>query len=117
MNFGLRQSDETGAVDFQGRLTAECLENVRSIMMMLMANSNRIILNFDKVTEVSPVCLELICMSTRTSLGLKKTVTVRGKYLRVMKKQIIHDGKACMKSCAQTADRQCLMLQMSEGVL
>ena len=85
MNFDFNQSGDVGVLSFEGDLTGYYTEDLRAVFLISISSVNHIVLNFDKVVNIAPECLQCLCQSIRISRKLKKNVVLTGDYLKDLK--------------------------------
>ena len=107
----VEQSDEKKILTLEGDLTIIHVAELKKILQDAIDNSNHIELNLDKVTDVDLSCLQLFCSAHRTSLNLKKTISIGSNHPDVFREAIRDAGFPLNKGCERDPDGSCLWME------
>ncbi len=105
MNFEFDQSGDIGILSFEGMLTANYRDDLRLALMMSIGSVNHIVLNFERVADIDPDCIQYLLRAVRTSRKLRKTVTLVGNHLKEASRKTLEecingDCIKCESDCA-----------------
>jgi len=81
MNCRYDNLGETALLTFTGELTAHCSEDLIKVLLMSLGNSDHLVVDLKRVTVLDPSCKKMFSIACKTSLLLKKKVTMTGMSL------------------------------------
>ncbi len=110
MNYTVSHSDNTSFLTLSGRLAARHVNDLRAAFMVLIANSNYAVVNFDDVTAIDPICLQFVCVAVRAARSMGKNVILRGKDALLERQGIAASLDVCSRSCTYSP-RNCYALE------
>ncbi len=115
MNYTLSHSDNTSYLTLTGRLAFRHVDDLKGVFMNLIANNNYIVVNFDGVNAIDPICLQFFCMAIRAARSQGKNIILYGKYMKLERKGITVSLDACSRSCTYSS-QGCYALEiLGEG--
>ncbi|HAK89175.1 MAG TPA: hypothetical protein DHV16_10460 [Nitrospiraceae bacterium] len=86
LNFRFEKSGDFGVLTFDGELTAEHAGGLKEALMVSLDNAEHVLVNFEKVTEIDPDCLQLFSSTCGRLARLKKRLTLTGACPEIFKK-------------------------------
>jgi len=78
LNFRFETSGDLGLLIFDGELTGERIGRLKEALMISLDNAEHVVVSFDKVTKIDPVCISLFSLFCKKSKKLKKRLTLIG---------------------------------------
>ncbi len=116
MNYTLSHSDNTSFLTLTGKLTPWHIDDLRAVFMVLLANDNHAVVNFDEVTAVAPVCLQVVCVAIRTAKSLGKNIILRRRHTGSERQDIAASLNACSRSCTHSFQNCCTLELLRDGM-
>lgn len=71
MDFTFEQVGRVGIFNLRGKLTRDCEDSLKIVLMKAIHSMDRAVLNFKKVAWIDPKCLQLIRQAYFTSVRMK----------------------------------------------
>jgi|GEM_PF-6459729 anti-anti-sigma regulatory factor len=102
MNFGFEKNGDIGVISFEGDLSSRHIDDIRSVLLLSMSSTNRIVLRLDDATNVDSSCMQMFCRTIRASKKLFKTIIMTGgrsRELSLMTDDNISDCRMECSSC------------------
>jgi anti-anti-sigma regulatory factor len=113
-NLRFKQSNDTAILTFNGDLTIEDCDRLRSALMSSIENSERIVVNFERAINVDSICLQILCMARRISRRLKKFMILTGKSTAVVRQRLESNSCNCFLDCAFLNNKSCILSEVKE---
>jgi len=98
-SFTYRLVGETGFITFSGEITCERAGEFRELLGMSVLNSDRVVIDFTKVSRIDPNCLQSICNTLKDIQMEGKQVLLIGQYGAVFKKAEMEAGCIMHSGC------------------
>lgn len=108
-NLIFEQSNDTAILTFNGDLTTEDCDRLRSALMSSIENSDRVVVNFERVINVDSICLQILCMARRISRRLKKFMILTGKSTAVVEQGLESNNCICLMDCIFLNNKSCIL--------
>jgi anti-anti-sigma regulatory factor len=109
-NLIFKQSNDTAILTFNGDLTTEDCDRLRSALMSSIENSELIVVNFERAINIDLICLQILCMARRISRRLKKFMILTGKSAVVIKQGLESNNYSCFLDFAFVNNKSCVLL-------
>jgi anti-anti-sigma regulatory factor len=113
-NLILEQSNGTAILTFNHDLTTKDFDSLRYILMRLLENSERIVVNFERAINVDLICLQILCMAMRISRRLKKFMILTGKFTEIVRQRLDSSSCSCFLDCAFLNNKSCILSEVSK---
>jgi anti-anti-sigma regulatory factor len=113
-NLRFEQSNDTAILTFNGDLTTEDCDRLRSALMRAIENSNRVVVNFERAINVDSICLQILCMARRISRRLKKFMILTGKSTAVVRQRLESNSCSCFLDCAFLNNKSCILSEVTK---
>jgi len=112
-NHILEQSNGTAILTFNHDLTIKDIDSLRYILMRLLENSERIVVNFERAINVDSICLQILCMARRISRRLKKPMILTGKFTEIVRQRLESSSCNCL-DCTFLNNKICILSEASK---
>ena len=106
----MENASDAGILMLEGAFTIERANELKQLLVNALKDKNRVALNLEGITEVDLSCLQLLCSAHRTSMELKKRLTVEGRQPEVFQRAVKDAGFTRPVGCHKDPDKSCLWL-------
>ncbi len=84
-NFIYRREGDFGVLTFFGDITRDRKEELQEALIVSIHHSERLIVNFKRVTKLDAFCLQQICIAHRMARKMKKRLILTGHYTKIFR--------------------------------
>jgi anti-anti-sigma factor len=78
MNFNFEKTGTLGLLTFDGELTEERSDRLKEALMVSLDNAEHVVVNFENVTKIDFICVQLFCQALKKAKRLKRHLTLTG---------------------------------------
>ena len=110
MDLTIEQSGAVGVLSIDGELTVQHAGELKAALLKSLDSVDHLILNIEKATEIDISCLQLLCSAHRTSVRLKKHLSVSGSCLGILRQITAIAGYSRHVGCSFDCNKNCLWL-------
>ncbi len=108
LSFKQDNTGSVGVLDIEGEMTVANVAELKSMLMQSLTSVDHLVLNLEKVTSVDISLFQVLCSAHRTSVGLKKNLTISGELPEPLKQLVEIAGFERNGGCISNSCNTCL---------
>ncbi len=109
----MKVPDRTARIELAGSLTIERADEVKSLLINALFNSDHLVLDVREVVEADLTGLQLICAAHRSAVSNGKEITMDCASSSALSAVLARAGYVRLGGCA--AGKKCLFTEASRG--
>lgn len=102
------KTGNTGIITLEGELTLPHAEELRSILIKALIDTNDVSIAMKNVEDVDLSCLQLLCSANRSAARLKKQIAFTGSPPELFSELVEASGFARITGCKLDCGKSCL---------
>lgn len=106
---------EVVVLTIDGALTADHVSELKEFLIKALTNAEHLVFNFEKVTEVSPHCFQVLCLAHKIAEKLNKHLVLNGGLPAVFLRAAATAGCDRRNGCNRKNSSPCLLTGNSKG--
>lgn len=106
IDLSFKRSQKTGILTLSGELLASYVADFKSALMIALDNSERLIVNFKRVTKLDKAYIQMLCIAISVAASLKKRLIFNSDSL---KQKIRENCINCSFGCSLFENKACLL--------
>lgn len=108
LNLSFKRFHKTGVLTLSGELLSSYIIDFKSALLMALDNSERLIINFKKVSKLDRAYIQILCTAANISKKLKKHLVFNND---TIKQKIRENCINCSFGCSFFKSGNCMLLK------
>ncbi len=110
MESTFKKTKNEGVIKFSGDMTVQHAINNRDVLIKALKATDKVLLDFENVTDVDLAGLQLLCSAHRTVILSGKQISCIGPLPEVMRKAVERAGYDRLIGCREDGQESCIWM-------
>ena len=100
-----------GTIHLEGDLDVEHCEKMKKVLLDAMDDTNKILINSEKLNSISLPCLQLLCSAHKSAIQLTKSFSLAGDRSQSFERALSETGFERHTACDRDLQESCPWLE------